>query len=682
MPFTIPSTGTIRGPEGLILDPNSIAGAPIDLGSVTNNLRLASLVIPPAQKQPTWATSGDSDGSQLVRVPYYANRDCTMQIRVSAADADSAMAAVGQLQEKLGEVERLAAGGGNGLPVLWTPAGASTGLTLYVVLANITDMPITVADGWFAHKPLLTVAFTCKPFLYGDEVTGPSASGSGLVVTLDVPSVPGDVPAEARLVITDTASHARRYAEWALEQYHYNPSSPSPSVIDSGSLVVSGFAGTALAHSGAYGGTTIATSLLSQPVAVCGTGNQPHVGSWRVKARVYAPSTDEYWSLSWQDGDAPFRSNTPSQPVAAAGFSEVDLGIITVQPATLGSQNWSGRLEAYTTSSGETGELDALILWPVDEGYERIAATYGYQPGAITSHDEFTGTTAGSALNGRVAPSGGTWVTSGTTPDFVFADGPGATDETVYRSGVADWRYAIVGTTRTDTETAVQVLHYTASTNAMEQAVIARWTDASNHLRLRLVPAGNSGTLYLETLVAGVTTVLGSTAVSTVGGAWLTLRLIAFASGRTIGTLLDASGATITELQALATSLASGALASGLTGFADRKTTTGSADRYYDNFYAGTPAPEPLIINSGKCLQITSDGDYRQSADGASYGEVISRGSRLFIPPAGPANRTSRITVRATRNDLTTMADTSVADGDSLSAQIYYTPRYLAVPRS
>src|SRR5689334_19690240 len=132
MPWVIPSAGSaMLQPEGFVLDPDGVVGAPVDLGMVGGLLRLSALTLSPPQKQPTWAANGDSDGQQLVRVPYYANREGTMQVRVHANTADEAMGAIGILEGKLQEADRLARDGG--LPVLWTPAGASTGLTMYML---------------------------------------------------------------------------------------------------------------------------------------------------------------------------------------------------------------------------------------------------------------------------------------------------------------------------------------------------------------------------------------------------------------------------------------------------------------------------------------------------------------------------------------------------------------------
>lgn len=672
-------------PEGFIIDPDG--ASPLNLGN-SGGLRLAGLTIPPAPKRLEWASNADTDGQALVRNPLHDNRSCSMQVRVAASSMDAAMTALGTLQGKLQEACIQGAGNGPGLPFLWTPSGATTGLTGSMVYAEITDLPVTYDDGWFASQPIVTVTFQAAPFLRGAEVTGPTASGTNPLVTVEVDSVPGDVPAEARLVVTDGTAQARRWLEWGLEQQYYDAAAPAPLFIDSGSLVTSGYAGAGSALTGAYGGSVVSAQLFTQPVAICGTGSLAHVGTFRVKARIHAASTSEYWRLSWQEADGDSFSNDYAQPVAAADFNEVDLGVVTVEPVLAGTQIWSGQIEAYTaTVGGETGAVDYLALIPANEGYGRIEASYSYQPGVVTAHDEFTGTTAGSALNAHVAPTGGTWTTSGATTDFTFKDDvPETGDENIGRStnSDSDYRYAILGsTTRTNTEVGAWI--WTQQDISTDQVVIARWTDSSNYVRLRsgwiVVGTHHQPQLYLEMVVGGVATVLDQASPAQAASLWRQLRLVVFSSGRVLGWLLDETGATLDQLAGLQSALATGGtLASGKVGLADRNATGVTLNRYYDNFYAGTPSAETLVINSGQSLQVRSDSNLRASVDGTAYGDIASRGSRLFIPQAGDAGRSSRIAVRATREDPVTMASRN--DGDSTELAVFYKPRYLAVPRS
>lgn len=861
--------------EGFVLDPT---GTPLDLNVLGGTFTLEQLVIPTPKKNAEWASGGDSDGARLVRDPKVANRECSAKVRIVAASRDAASMAIAQITAKLEEAEQQE----DGLPILWTPTGATAGRTLYMLSGDVTDMPITVEDAWWSNAPLLGFNFTTKPFLYGSEIgnflddfsvdtitagnwilpnggSGLAVSGGLLVVTTtsnrgllnqtagqfydsqvtakfatgatvttwalrveakaDTPNsnylyaglsnaslsvgktvggaattlataafaavanttywlrcrvegnlltaevwtsaptvtgtpaatcsftltggdiaqfgqgvsgycglrwsaagdatgdftvdsftiepnlyrssqpnvsgmlanVPGDVPAEARVVLTDASNQARRFVEVGLEQRYFTPTTPSPLLIDSEDLVVTGFAGALATRTGGYrrsGAThdTVSATLLGQPIALCGTGVQPHVGTFRVKARIWATSTAEYWRLNWQEGDGPFRPNDWAVPIVAGDFSEIDLGLITVPLAKAGSQKWSGRIEAYTTTvGGEVGELDYLELIPAGEGYCKAEATYSYSPGAVTGHDEFTGTTAGNPLNARVAPAGGTWVTSGATTDFVFAD-VGST-EMVTRSTATDSgpRFAILGaSTPTDVEVGLGIVAASYTTHV---GVIARWTDASNYLRLDMEVDFGTGASVLAIIkrIAGVdttiarVTITGPAMAAAIANA--SMRLLAFASGMVVGEVLDALGNVIVgPITCLDTSVATGGtLASGKSGFSEF-TVGGSFARFYDNPYFAIPAAEPLVINAGRTIEFRSDDTYRQDSTGVYYGlQRPCRGSRIYVPPAGDKARTTRIMAKADRADLGVAADTPL--GDILQMQVFVTPRYLAVPR-
>lgn len=675
-------SGGVGTPEGFVIDPDG--SSPLNLGN-TGTLRLAGLSIPPAPKRPEWASNADTDGQALVRNPLHDNRQCSMQVRVRASSMDSAMTALGTLQGKLQEACIQGAGNGAGLKCNWTPAGASHTLALYMVYGEITDLPVTYDDGWFSANPVVTVTFQCKPFLYGSEVTGPTASGTTPLLTVEVDSVPGDVPAEARLVVTDGTAQPRRWVEWGLEQRYYDSASPAALFIDSASLVTSGFAGAGTAETGAYGGSVVGTTLFSQALALCGTGDLGHVGTFRVKARVITVSQDQYWRLSWQAGDGPYIGNDWVQPVTTnTDYSELDFGLVTIEPVEAGTQKWSARVEAYTTDGSGTkfGGIDYLALIPALEYYGRVEAAYTYQPGVITARDDFSGGTIGGTLNGHVAIAGGTWATSGATTDFQYESGSVVARETLSDSGP---RFAILGTTtHTDVEVGVTTLFDPIGADGTVDArVIARWTDSSNYLRLDL-QYNTSITEFELTLVqrvAGVDTQLDQYFYEDPELTTHSLRLVAYASGRAIGWLLDSSGNVLAQVDSLQSVLATGGtLASGKCGFGDQNASGVDVVRAYGTFYVATPFTETLAMNSGKSLEVRSDSNLRQSTSGTTYGDIPSRGSRLLIPQAGDVGRKSRIAVRAIREDPVTMVSRN--DGDSTQLSVFYTPRFLGVPRS
>lgn len=403
----------MANPEGLVLDS-------LDLNA--GNFTLEELDLGNATKRLEWIVGIDADGAALLRDPLTDNRVVTARIRVGPRTTmDLALADVGSLVDKLEEAERQP----DGVALVYTPATATKTFTLYVLSGEITDVPISITSGWLVKSPLITVKLTCKPFGYGAEVTGSTVTNANAYQTVAQGSVSGDVPAEARVVITDNASKDRRHVEVGI-QYRYYDAGTSLE-LDSDDMTAVG--GTATTRSGAYdpgasGNSVIRATLGVQPTTVCSTGNLGHVGVFRVKARVYASALDVRVRLNWQEGSGSFRPNPWAAPAVAGGFSEIDLGLIAIPPKVLGTQRWTGRIEAYTTAPGDTVDIDVLWLVPAGEGYGVARGIYTYQPGALVGRDEFTGAT--STLNGRSAPSGGTWATSGATTDFDAGVGSGS----------------------------------------------------------------------------------------------------------------------------------------------------------------------------------------------------------------------------------------------------------------
>jgi hypothetical protein len=154
------------------------------------------------------------------------------------------------------------------------------------------------------------------------------------------------------------------------------------------------------------------------------------------------------------------------------------------------------------------------------------------------------------------------------------------------------------------------------------------------------------------------------------------LRVIAFSSGRVLGYLLHPSGSTLAALEATSATLATGGtLATGKPGLYDYNATATAITRYYDDMAVSTPAAEPIAVYGGRTMQVRYDATIRDDATGTYTGRPASyRGDRLLIPVG-----TSRVLVKARRNDIETVADNNVTDATQV--QVGWTPRGLAVPR-
>jgi len=486
--------------------------------------------------------------------------------------------------------------------------------------------------------------------------------------------------------------------DWRIDDFRIDPLSGNTDLLlDSENLVTSGLGGTQTTRTGAYTGGTVANhvvrgTLTTTPVAICGTGSLGHVGTFRVRARVYAAPTSDASAddfkvrLSWREGDGPLRSNSYASPVVVNGWSEVDLGIVHIPEATLGTQRWAGQIEAYSEDAGDILDVDFVDFLPAGEGYGKARAPdVIVTPTSFSARDEFD-QTAG-ALTGKALPLGGTWAGAGDTDDFSVE----TTGKTAQRTAVSDaepGRFAIAGTTNfTDLDVQIDFKFSAYSGASLSGGLLARYTDTSNYLVAYLLPAvtGGSGSTIrfgVTKTVAGTTTVLGSvnTGLPTQVDTFYSLRLVVYADGtwRLWGN--ERGGTAALVLSGSDSALATGgALATGNLGFFDKLTTAGAVTRNYDNFVAFVPA-EPAVIFSGQSAEIRHDSAIREDSTGTYWGPVPSyRGAHFFLPPAGDEDRATRIAAKLRRNDIDVAADDQIAD--SLTVQVAITPRFLVAPR-
>ncbi|MDP2712313.1 MAG: hypothetical protein Q8O56_13935 [Solirubrobacteraceae bacterium] len=637
---------------------------------------------PPAELE-EWVKGADSHGAILAREPLAENRVITAELQVEPqATMDLALHWVGELADRLKECQR----NRNGLPLTWVPAGSTLSpITFRCLSGQITGLPIDVTSGWLASAPSITVKLTCLPFGEGTETLFGSITSSAPLIALELASVGGDVDGRARLVVTDAAAQARRLVAWGLESRWLPTSDPPSLIVDSAAMVTSGYAGATATRAGAYGGATnnvISATLRTRPQAICSLGSLAHVGAFRPQLRFWASETTIAVRLRWQALDGPFRALSYKLP-AVVGWNHVDLGLIDVPPTTMGAQRWVGVLEAHSTAvGGETFAVDAVWMMPAQR-FGRTRGVYAYRPGVSQLIDDFDGRSPGATLGGTALQLGGSWATSGATPDFVAA--AGAMRRTAWPDGgfPTGPRFAIAGAASyADTEASIDV-RVDGHTNGPNQAVVVRWVNNQNYLILR----NNDGQISLSLYIAGSFTNVHHPdgVIPGLVGSWFRLRLVAYSSGHAFGWVLTPSGGVLAELQISHSALrAGGPLASGRPGFMDWN-VAGPLTRDYDNFYAGLPAPEPIVCHSGRSIEFRHDNALRADATGNVAGpppEYV--GSRFFVPPAGGPDRNTRVAVIARRNNVEAGADNDLVGNltmDNTTVQAYVTPRYLVVPR-
>jgi len=642
--------------------------------------------VDPPKPRAEYMMAADSEGAALLREPQYENRTITMRLRVaSQASFNAALDQLGAIRDQFRTASRTPAG----LALVWTPANSTRTLTFDVLEGELTEIPVGLdgqAYSWFQQRPVFTVEMTCKPYGRHAEVTTSTASSATPFVTMELTSIPGDAPALGRLIVTDAATQNRRHVEWGLEPPEtYN--SGTSLLVDSDNMTVSGFAGTQSTATGAYDPNATGNSIVTATVftqtatAICSTGNLSHVGTFRVKARVQAISAAAKVRLAWQANDGPIAANPWASPIALGRWEEIDLGVITIPAAVTGTGKWFGRVDvANSTSVGSQVNLDYLILVPAGEGYGKARAVAVTAAGAVVGYDDFTGTTAGNALNARVATAGGTWATSGAATDFVFSDD--FATEQVSRVSVSDAsrRFGILGATNyTDTQVRSGVGFTPAPTGVVQQGVIARWVDSSNYIRAFIDYGSSSTTAFaVEIVVAGVSTLINRPGTTLGPGNSYDIRLTVYATGRYIAEFFI--GAALNPVQGIdgfdSRLATAGALATGKPGIVDINTGSGAVTRYYDRFTVATPLAEPIAIYSTRTMQIRWDDVIRVDSTNTYYGRPTSyRGTRFLVPPG-----TSRVLVKARRWDLETSEDVSVTDNTTI--QVAYTPRSLVVPRT
>lgn len=513
--------------------------------------------------------------------------------------------------------------------------------------------------------------------------------------------IKGSVPGLLRMVIDDDSGHAQRLVILGLQSRHYSTNATAALLYECESRTALGGSATAAGPSGASGsGSNVMrqTDLFTAPQAIMSTqasgggAHLSHVGSFRWWQRLYVPFSNSgsvTVALEWGEGD--FQRTTQNASVeipstAHGSWVLVDLGTVQLTKVAQGTQRWEGRVMASSTVVGDDIDLDRFLLVPFDEGYCEMPAPYSYRPGVLVARDAFTGKTAGSNLGGTAAPLGGSWATSGVTTDFQFADGPGS-EESVSRATVADagFRYAVLGSTSfTDMETGAGI--YLAGTSYPVLGgglpilgVIARWVDANNLLQFYYY----SGSVRLIATVAGSTVASDSMGYVLEGSTHYALRLVVWASGHAIGTLLDDSGATLATCELQHSSLATGgALDDGKPGILDLEGSATASTRYYDDIYVATPPAEPLSIAPSRSLEIRSDGASRQDAGGTLWMDVPIEGFYPRVPPAWLEGRSTRFVVATSRGPKLGRSVWADPADDALSMAMWYTPRSLNLPEA
>jgi hypothetical protein len=686
---------------GWTIDPS---GVNLNLADGTTFVLLEQDAPAPAS-QAAYLTGPDIEGG-LPQFTSHDNRTITLRVRATAA-TDAALATV--LTGLQAAVAKLHAEGG--VLRFTSPAGDTGDFTVH-------DASVTTALDrrlMTIRRAEVTLTFTCGPYAVGPEVDlGDNTETTLPYLAFTEASLAGDVPGVGRLVIdNDQSSTTQRDLMLGLRS-RYNDAGANAALFYEAESRAS-LGGTSLTtESGASGGgtnvmqftrLTPAWQAFLSTNAASGGAAHTHVGRYRVIARVLrhpsaAGALGFRWTWAvggaWRNpvvNDAVYLTfdESISGDLLPQRWYDIDLGIVTIPPAIVGTQSWEGRLEARSSVDAtlERAVCDCYWLVPVDECAGNASASLLVpSPSAYSAWDGFD---QGSGnLAGQAAPIGGTWAGSGDTDDFVCI-GSGAS--LVRRTAVSDsaYRWNRVPVTMTDCASVALVKRSAYDASAPGPGPMARHTTTNNDGYFLSALQGSAGgvvQLILSKRVSGSISNIGMRTLAAGSGldvtAWTWLGVAVFSDGWiAVGAepltteLTDMTFPTVRFWVYDADAATGGANASGAPGIFDHWPGSGACTREVARLAAWAPSADLVCGNAGS-VHVRSDGVVRTTSGAAA--PVTWRGDLLRVPPAGPAARTTQILVKMSRGHRISPRIVDDPAIDDLSARLYYQPRYLQLP--
>jgi hypothetical protein len=677
MPIILPGTVVVGDPIWEF-DPVSEDAANANL-ELTGNYGVKSFSAPMPPPDVLYASSVDTEGENPASVRF-RNRTITMEIDVFGTGALS------DLEYKVAKMIREKG------TLKYTTKGGEV-IIFDVLTVDAFDAPTDLV--WILGDiAQVSLSFTCKPLGRGEEQDlgdNPETTLPWLVFT--EASIPGTWPGLGRLVVDDDSANDQLWVVWGIQSRYYSSATTAALGWQAESLTAMGASATNAGPAGASGSSVMRNTVLTtfdqailSTQATGGGAHMSHIGSFRVFTRVQVPTTNTGTvtvALEWGEGD--FRrytrnTGTSITPAVEGTWQIVDLGLVNLAKVASGTQRWEGRLLAKSTVANDDIDVDWLMLVPVDEGSGEASSILRVSaPTTFTARDEFD--QSAGALNGKTLPVGGTWATTG-----------GATDYTVSGSGVLNRassvndtpRYAHAGAT-TPSTIALESEYESTGWTGNSGGVYARYVDGNNYVAAYVSPSITNDALNPVLLV-----VVGGSAVLNLEQAtgplapaantrWV-VRLFVSSHGYVEASFrrANATAAAYTLSGFHSSLITGGTLASGRFGIYDRNTGT-AVTRTFDNFAAWVPASDAAIFAS-QSLELRHNAIDREDSGGTVW-STTSRyeGDYLLVPPSGAEGRSARMIVKASRGLPGTTADTGI---DDISAKLYVTPRWLAVPET
>jgi hypothetical protein len=271
-------------------------------------------------------------------------------------------AAVADLEAK---VAKLALTGGT---LRWVNDGGES-FTFDVLATDQYDKTLDVA--YFSGPvAIATIQLTARPYARQPEVTLSSHSSGFFSETIT-----GDVPALARLVITDTATQNYAFLVWGVDPFNSGASYALQA--EAGTLG----AGTLAATAGASGSgnNSVAQDLSPASTWLGGlTITADRIGTFRVFARVRLPATNAgtvSTRLVWSSEGATENTAVTIDPSLEGSWVFVDLGLASARANRHGQATLSLLLQAFATTIHDDIVWDYVLLVPCDRTGQLVDQT-------------------------------------------------------------------------------------------------------------------------------------------------------------------------------------------------------------------------------------------------------------------------------------------------------------------
>jgi len=564
-----------------------------------------------------------------------------------------------QLQEWVGLVQETGRG--------WIERETANGSIYYDVVRATLRLGGDSLQAWGQVDANAALQLEVLPDGYGDEVLLGSArlTGGGVV---RLPDVPGDWSARMRAVIRDTSGNPQRSLVYAIRPAE----AAATAGIDWAATALTRLSGSARTDHVAYSSLPPTwVAVLSTDVS--GVGAMTHVGPHRIWALVETPTAGAQVRLEWAGGSS-LAYEQKAIVTLPSGATWVDLGQVQIPRATVGAQQWQGRILANASSlriyrvrvvptAYASGVVNASTVVPT-----------GSSVGAWDDFETYTGVLDGNSANG-----GGRWSGAGASATAIRAS-----------SGTAGWsgrdggRYAVLlGSSFTTTDMQANVncaaIPRSGSTESAggSVALVARYLDVNNWImggyRVTRIKGGAvaSHQASITMSIGGVVSYWDGVSVGTAfsGGA---LRFIVVDGSA----LLFLNGVLVVAATSVAALATGGVLQRGSPGLyasGGSSSSFGGGSASWDNFFvasSGIVSVDDAVLFGNQQAQLTSSGYSRADSAGAAHAPLTPIGTLPRVP--GPAAELFVASSRA----LPGQPLPSTAGGD-LTVDVYGRPCYL-----